>query len=132
MAFYRGMDGSVRVGTDTVAQIESWSASVALEELDTTVMGNAWRGVLGGIASWQGQASARLDAAAVGQDDLLGALLVSTPAGTTVTLELRASATKYFSGPALLRNLQFGAQLGQIINVSFDFTGAGPLTMAWT
>lgn len=134
MAFYRGQDGAITVGGTAVAQLESWSLTSTLEELDTTSMGDAWKSVLGGQASWSGQATAKIDlAAGTAQNTLAVALITATPAGTTQALVFRVSGTtKNFSGNALLKNIQVQQQLGQIVKISFDFTGSGALTMAWT
>lgn len=134
MAFYRGQDGSLTVGGSAMLQLESWSLTTTLEELDTTSMGDPWKSVVGGQASWSGQASAKIDLVAASvQNTTVAQLIAATPAGTTAALVFRANGTtKTFSGNALLKNIQVQEQLGQIVKITFDFTGSGALAFAWT
>lgn len=133
MAFFRGMDGSLTVGGVGVAQLEGWSLNASLEELDTTSMGDAWKSVVGGVGSWSGQASAKIDAGVAAQSTLLNSLLAATPLGTTAALVFNVTgSTKKFSGSALLKGIQVPQQMGSIVKVTFDFTGSGALTYSWT
>lgn len=131
MAFHRGMDGSVLYGGTAIAQLESWSLNADLEELDTTVMGDAWKTVVGGQGSWRGNCSFKIDLGSASQSTLASALLVASPAGTTATVVMRVSSTKTFTGSALFKNIQITSQLGQIVRGTADFTGSGQLVSAW-
>jgi hypothetical protein len=133
MAFFQGKDGSVRYSAAVVLQVKSWSCTTSIEELDTTTMGVAWKGVVGGQGSWQGQLTVDIDLAAASvQNSMATSLITATPAGTSVALELRVSPTKYFSGNALLKNMAIQDSLGQIVTLAFSFTGDGALAFAWT
>ena len=133
MAFYRGMDGAVQIGGVAVAQVESWDMTTSIVVLDTTSMGDAWKSVVGGQASWSGKAAAKIDIAVAAQSTLASSLITATPAGTVVALKLMvAGTTKFFNGNALLKNIQVQSQLGQIVKISFDFEGSGALAYTWT
>lgn len=133
MSYFRGQDGSVQVGAAALAQLTNFSVNVNLEQLDKTVQGDNWRGVMGGLASWTGQAAVRFDRSVTGQAALLDQLLVASPAGTTVQLEFRINGTnRKFTGSALLTSFQVQSQMGAIVSGTFDFVGDGPLTPTWT
>jgi len=130
MAYFRGMDGSVTVGGVTVLQLEQWSFSAQIEELETTVMGDAWKTVVGGVSSFTGSATAKLDNTGA-QNTLITSLLTASPAGTTASIRFRISATKYFDGTCLLKNISVPNAMGTITKITFDFTGSGALTPTW-
>jgi hypothetical protein len=134
MANFRGMDGSVRFNANVVGEIKDWSMNATIEELDDTVMGDSWATVVGGISKWTGSASAQLDYGdTLGQKAIIDKLLIATPASSSTALELRVSATKYFSGSALLSGINISSGLGAIVMVSFNFTGNGALLVgSWS
>jgi hypothetical protein len=133
MANFRGMDGSVRFSANVVGEVKDWQMTASIEELDDTVMGDSWATVVGGISRWTGTATAQLDYGdTLGQKAIIDKLLIATPASGSTALELRVSTTKFFSGNALLSGVNISSGLGQIVMVTFNFTGNGALTPTWS
>lgn len=133
MANFRGMDGSIRFAANVVAEIKEWALNATIEELDDSVMGDNWATVVGGISRWTGSGTAQLDYGdTTGQKAIIDKLLIATPASSSTALELRISATKFFTGNALVSGVSVNAGLGQIVMVSFNFTGNGQLTPTWS
>jgi len=132
MSTFRGMDGSVRLGANVIGEINNWSMTTDLELLEDTVMGDTFRSFKGGLASWQGSVAGHLDYGdTLGQKVLIDKVLSGAPDASAITLELRVTATKYFTGSAILFGIQVSAALSQIIPISFNFQGAGALTPTW-
>lgn len=132
MATFRGMDGSLTWAAGVVAELKEWQLSTNVEIFDTTSLGLAWKTNRGGLAAWSGTCKVQLDYGDTAQKAIVDALIAATPPGTGATISFRVSATKTFSGTAIVTNLSTGAQLGSIIMLDVSFTGSGALTTAWT
>ena len=133
MATFRGMDGSVTWATQVVGEIKAWSLNVSEETLETTKMGDAWRGFVGGLADWSGQATANLDYGDTnGQKVIVDRLVVTSPQSGTGALVLRQATTKTWSGNAIISGLNITQQMSSIVEVQFSFKGSGALAIAWS
>lgn len=132
MATYRGMDGSVTIAAAVVGEIKSWSVNTGVETLESTSMGLGWRTFVGGLAQWTGQATANLDYGdTTGQKAIVDRVVAATPLSTGAAMVFRQSATKTWSGSALVNQIGINQQLGAIVEVSFSFQGTGALALAW-
>jgi len=125
MTVSTGKDGNVKIGTDAVANIKSWTLETTAETQDASKMGTAgnWRDHLATLKSWAGSVDAWWDAADMGQAAL--------SLGDTVTLDLfptgDASAQIKFSGSAIITGTPKTAAVDGLIEVSFSFQGTGAL-----
>lgn len=128
-------NAAITFTSNAVAQITAWSMTVTLDELDTTCMGDAWKSVVGGQPQWTGQATARIDLADPRQAALVAEIVAGTPDGTIAALTLGmvrgTGAIKQFYGGCVLKNIQVQQQLGQIVPITFDFTGSGSVLSQW-
>lgn len=133
MALFRGMDGSATIAAATVAQISEWDADIDLEVMPAPVMGDKWRAVKGGMAGGTGRIRCLLDYV-TGQKDLIDKLLVATPVSTSAALVLIVTSTgpKQISGNALLHHVRFGQPVGGYVEVEFQFTFDGAVSISWT
>jgi predicted secreted protein len=128
------MDGSVTFAAGAVGEIKSWSISVDGEVIETTKLGDKWKGVVGGVGSWSGQATANLDYGDAGQKAIIDKLMAADPVSTSTAIELITSSTgpKKFTGSVLVNSIQITQQMGDVVQVSFTFTGNGAPAIAWT
>lgn len=126
MAVYTGYGGSVKVGTNTVAELGEWSLDINADTQDTTSLGSTgWRSYVVTLKNWSGSASGRWDMTDTnGQKALQDALL----GGTTVTLNLYIDSTKRYSGTAVITKVSVSTSADGVAEVSFDFQGTGALT----
>lgn len=131
MATYAGKEGSVTFGGSSIGELKSWSLNADVEMLDDTAMGDDWRTVKGGLGSWSGTATAHLDYDDTAQAAAIVDILASSPSGDSVALVFLAASGKTFGGNALVSNVSMTADLGNVIEVSFTFTGNGALTPTW-
>lgn len=134
MATYRGMDGSVTFAAGAVGEVTDWGITTAQEVLETTKMGDAWRGFVGGVAQWTGQASANLDYSNANQKAIVDKMVTATPASTTTAIEFITSSTgpKKFTGNVLVQQLSLTQALGAVAKIQFSFQGSGALVVNWT
>lgn len=125
MAALAGTGGSVKIGTNTVAEIGEWSVDIGLDSYDVSAFGDAWKRFISGLKGWTGSAGGRLDMTDTnGQVAIQNAILN----GTTVTLRLYVDSTKYYSGTAYITQASYSASVGGTVDASFSFTGTGSLT----
>ena len=133
MATYRGQDGSVALGTNVVGEIDSWEMDAKLDTLETTKMGDTFHGYRTGLSGGTGRAVAHFDYGDTnGQKVLADLIFGATPAGTIANLRLRLSATKYFSGAAILTQTVIRGSLTTLFMVDFSFLFNGEIDVVWS
>lgn len=133
MANFRGMDGSIQYNGNPVGEVKGMSVQSTIDLMEDTVMGDAWKTQVPGLAEWGGSADVQLDYGdTLGQKAIIDKLLAATPPGTAVTVQFRVSATKYFSGNAILTGIDIQSVLGQIVTAKYTFKGTGALTPTWS
>lgn len=135
MSTFRGLDGSIKFGAGTVANITAWSMNVDAELLEDTVMGAVgWRSNKGGLAQWNAQVTARLDYGdTAGQKAMLDTLFASSPPLTATAMEFIVSGTtKKFTGTGVIIGVQITQQLGNIVEVQFTIRGSGAPAITWS
>lgn len=122
-----GTGGKVMIGTNEVAELSSWTLDVEAETLDVTHFGNnGWANSVAGFRSWSGSFEGTW---AVGTDtNGQRALQDAMFAGTPVTLELYVNGTNKYTGQAILTNMSVETSAEDLVTISFDFQGTGPLT----
>lgn len=133
MATYRGMDGSLTFSGGAVGEVKSWQATIDVEELEDTSLGENWRGFVGGLGAWQGTLTANLDYGDTNQAAMIDTVVNATPASVATAAELLISgSTKKITGSILLRQIQLDLSLGNIVALSAQFRGIGAPAIAWT
>lgn len=123
MAVLKGISGSIKLSTNTVAEMSNWELSVDQEFIDTTAFGDSMREQTPSFASWSGSASGKLDIT-----DTNGHVALQTAwlGGTTVTPRFYIDATHYYDGDAYV-NASISTAVDGIVEVSYTFTSAGAL-----
>ncbi|TAK50237.1 MAG: hypothetical protein EPO23_03255 [Xanthobacteraceae bacterium] len=127
MATHHGKDGTVKVGANAVAEIDSWSVKEGAKVADDTAMGDTWETHIAGktINSWNGQLSCHWDETDTqGQQALV--------AGASVTLNLypegAGSGATYKTGLASITDVSMDVRKDGVVSRSFTFQGNGVLT----
>lgn len=125
MAALAGTGGSVKLGSNTVAEIGEWSLDIGLDTNEVSAFGDSWKRFITGLKGWTGSATGRFDQTDTnGQVALQNALLN----GTTVSIRLYVNATNYYSGTAYITQESPKASVGGTVDVDFSFTGTGALS----
>lgn len=124
MAVHKGSEGTVKVGSDSIGELKSFSIQHSSATIDTTTMGDDSVTRLAGLKSWSGSADAHWDEADSGQ--------VALTAGASVSLtfapEGNTSGDTIYTGTAIVTNIDRSSTHDGVVEVSFTFEGDGALT----
>lgn len=123
-----GKGGKVTVGANTVAKVTSWSLDISADTLETTALGDTFKGVIVGLLD----ASGSLDCTYEVNTDTNGqtSLQTSFLAGTSITPKLYVNATNYYTGTAFITGMNVETPVDDKVSVSFDIQFSGAVTYA--
>ena len=128
MANHTGSEGLVKVGgTNTVAEVRSWSLSHESETIEDTSMGDSFRSHKAGLQSWSGSCDVYFD-----ETDTNGQVALTPGASLTVGFypEGADSGDTFYSGTALVTSVEKSAELDGMVEASISLQGVGGLTTA--
>lgn len=128
MANHTGSEGMVKVGgTNTVAEVRSWSLSHESETIEDTAMGDSFRSHKAGLQTWSGSCDVYFD-----ETDTSGQVALTPGASLTIGFypEGADSGDTYYSGTALVTSVERSAELDGMVEQSISLTGVGGLTTA--
>ena len=126
MAKHTGSEGLVKVGgTNTVAEVRSWSLSHESETIEDTAMGDSFRSHKAGLQTWSGSCDVYFD-----ETDTNGQVAMTPGASLTVGFypEGATSGDTYYSGTALVTSVERSAELDGMVEASVSLQGVGGLT----
>jgi len=121
-----GKDGVVKVGSDAVGSIRSFSIDYNSDTVETTKMGDAARTYTGTLKSW----SASIDA--IWLEDTDTGQQALNP-GDEVTLNMYPegadSGDTYYTGTAIVTGVSVSTSYDDLVMVSFTAQGDGDLSI---
>jgi len=125
MATHAGSEGTVKVGSDAIAEIRSFSIEETADTLEDTSMGDAARTYKPSLTSFSGSVDVFWDETdTAGQ----GALTV----GAEVTLNLYpegdTAGDTYLSGAAIVTGRSVSSSFDGLVEMSISVQGNGALT----
>jgi len=129
MATHHGKDGVVKVGVNTVAEIDGWSVSEGAKTADDTAMGDSWETHIPDktINSWNGNLSCHWD-----ETDTNGQQALTV--GKSVTLNLypegSSAGATYKTGVATVTGITLDVKKDGVVSRAFTFQGNGALAEA--
>lgn len=125
MANHKGSEGVIKVGSNTVAEVRSWSLDHTADTIEDTSMGDASRTRQAGLKAWTGSVECYLD-----ETDTNGQQALD--AGSEVTLNLyfegATSGDTYYSGSAIITSVSRSASYDGMVEATYSFDGNGDLT----
>ncbi len=126
-------NAAVTFASNSVAEIRTWDLSAELEMIDDTVKQDTHRTFKGGLAKWNGSATAWLDYLDTQQAALIDEIATGSPDGTIAGLMFQVDSGKTWYGAAELLNFRVDSPEGTaLVPVSFDFQGSGQVLPDWT
>lgn len=137
MATYTGENGRVEitqadssgVGTNTVAQVRSWTVEHTKDVIEDTVMGDAARTYKSGLHSFTGSMEVLYDEAQTGTTNAF-----DPSQDTAITVEFYTDAAggsgQKFSGSVIVTSVSRTASFDDMITATVNFQGTGALTIA--
>ena len=124
MATHTGSEGTIKIGSDTLGELRSYSLESTAETIEDTAMGDSARSYKVGLTAFTGTASVFFDETDTAQGNL--------DAGASITLEVypegAASGDTYYSGTAIVTGRTINASFDGMVEMEISFTGSGGLT----
>ena len=137
MAFFRGQQGSVKfddagVSLSTIASTRSWSLTVEKESLDTTALGDTYRGNVGGLISGSGTCEVLYTASSADETNAFIKNVNSTNDSGAAAFELYldTSGTKKISFAGVITSAEYSATVGEIEVITINFVTNGTITQS--
>ncbi len=120
-----GVGGSITVGSTVAANLDKWQVTQKAMMKDTTSFGasGSWQTNTTTIKEWTAKADGRID-----PSDTNGQLVLINGLGTTVTMKFSVDGTHYWSGSAIVAQIDPKADANDVVTVQYTFTGNGALS----
>jgi len=123
---HTGSEGTIKIGSDTVGELRSYSLETTADTIESTNMGTTARTYKAGLTAWSGTASLFWDELDAGQT----ALVIGTQITINVYPEGASTGDKYFSGAAIVTAKSVSASFDGLVESSISFQGTGALTLS--
>ncbi len=125
MTVHKGSTGTVKVGTNAIAEIVSFQFEESADTIESTALSNSARSYVSDLLGWSGSVECFYD-----PSDTNGQEAMSI--SSTVTLYLynigAESSDKYAYGSAIITGISRSNAGGALVTSSFSFQGTGGLT----
>jgi len=127
MATHSGVEGTVKVGANAIAEIRSFSVEETGDTIDDSTMGDTARTYIAGLKTYTASIDCLWDETnTTGQ----GAMTV----GATVTLNLYPEGATagdiYYTGSAIVTGRTITASYDGLVEISITCQGSGALTQS--
>lgn len=125
MATYKGSDGVIKVSTNTVAEIRSYSIEESADTLEDTSMGDGARTYKPSLTSFSGSLDVFWDESdSSGQ----GALSIGSEVQLNVYPEGADSGDTYYQGDVIVTGVSRSASFDGLVEASISVQGTGALS----
>ena len=127
MAVHKGSEGAIKIGSNTIAEVKSYSLDESADTIETTSMGDAARTHVSSLTTFSGSVDAMWD-----ETDTNGQVALSV--GSTVTLlwypEGSDSGDTYYSGSVIVTGKTITGSFDGLVEASISVQGSGAITTA--
>jgi len=124
MATHTGSEGTIKIGSDTLGEIRSYTLESTGEVIEDTSMGMNARSYKAGLTTFTGSLEVFFDETDAAQGNL--------DAGSSVTLEVypegATSGDTYYTGTAIVTGRTITASFDGMVEMSISVQGSGGLT----
>jgi len=124
MATHKGSEGTVKVGSDAVAEIRSYSLEESADTLEDTSMGDSARTYKSSLTSFSGSVDVFWDETDTAQN----ALSIGSEVTLNVYPEGAESGDTYYTGTAIVTGVTRSASFDGLVEASVSVQGTGALT----
>ena len=125
MATHKGSEGTVKVGSNAVAEIRSYSIEESADTLEDTSMGASARSYKPSLTSFSGSLDVFWDETDTSGQ---GALSIGSEVTLNVYPEGDASGDTYYSGSAIVTGVSRTGSFDGLVEASISVQGNGALT----
>ena len=127
MAIHKGSEGLVKVGTNTVAEVRSYSIDESADTIESSSMGDTAKSFESSLTSFSGSVECFWD-----ETDTSGQVALSP--GSSVTLvwypEGADSGDTYYTGTAIVTGKTITGSFDGMVEASISVQGTGGITTA--
>ena len=124
MATHTGSEGTIKIGSDVMGELRSFSLESTAETIEDTSMGDASRTYKVGLKTFAGTASVFFDETDTAQGNL--------DAGAEITLNVypegASSGDTYYTGSAIVTGRTINSSFDGMVEMEISFQGTGALT----
>jgi predicted secreted protein len=125
MATFTGNGGTVKVGSNAIAEIRSFSIDETMDTIEDSAMGDTYRTFKSSLKSWNGSVDVFFDDTdSTGQ----GALTVGTEATVNFQMEGDESGAHLLTGTAIVTGRTINSSFDGMVEASLTLQGTGSLT----
>jgi hypothetical protein len=125
MATHAGSEGTVKVGSDAIAEIRSFSLEETADTLEDTTMGDTARTYKSSLTTFTGSVDVFWDETDTSGQ---GALTIGASVTLNVYPEGDASGDTYYSGSAIVTGVTRSSSFDGLVEASITVQGSGALT----
>jgi predicted secreted protein len=125
MATHKGSEGTVKVGSNAVAEIRSYSIEESADTLEDTSMGDSARSYKPSLTSFSGSLDVFWDETDTSGQ---GALSIGSEVTLNVYPEGDTAGDTYYSGSAIVTGVSRTASFDGLVEASISVQGNGALT----
>lgn len=127
MATHKGSEGTVKISSNAIAEIRTWSINQTADTIEDTTMGDSARTYQSSLNTWDGSVDVFWDETdTTGQ----GACTIGTSITLNVYPEGATTGDTYFSGTAIVTGITRTASFDGMIESSLTFKGTGALSIS--
>lgn len=125
MATHTGSEGTVKVGSNAVAEIRSYSVEQTGDTVEDTTMGDTWRTHKATLKSWTASVDVYWD-----ETDTTGQGALTVGAEVTLNLYPEGSTTgdNYFTGTGIVTSKTVTASFDGMVESTIAVQGTGQLS----
>jgi len=124
MATHKGSEGIIKVGSDSVLEIRSYSIEESADTLEDTSMGDSARTYKPSLTSFSGSLDVFWDETDTGQN----ALSIGSEVTLNVYPEGDTAGDIYYSGSAIVTGVSRAGSFDGLVEASISVQGNGALT----
>lgn len=125
MATHTGSEGTVKVGSNAIAEIRSYSISEVGDTVEDTTMGDSARTYIHTLKSFSGSVDVFWD-----ESDTNGQVALSVGSSATINVypEGDSSGDNYYTGAIIVTGFDVTGSFDGMVEASISFQGNGALT----
>tara|TARA_R110001606_G_scaffold180635_2_gene327294 strand:+ start:6087 stop:6476 length:390 start_codon:yes stop_codon:yes gene_type:complete len=127
MTTHTGSEGTVKVGSDAIAEIRSFSIEETAETLEDTSMGDTARTYKSSLTSFSGSLDVFWD-----KTDTAGQVALTVGAEVTLAMYPEGDTTgdSYLTGTAIVTSRSISSSFDGLVEMSISVQGTGALSTA--
>ena len=125
MATHKGSEGTVKVGTNAVAEIKSYSIEESADTLEDTSMGDSARTYKPSLSNFSGSLDVFWDETDTNGQ---GALSIGSEVTLNVYPEGDTTGDTYYTGSAIVTGVTRSGSFDGLVEASVSVQGTGALT----